>query len=365
MSKNYSIGFDARMINHSGIGRYIRGLLYSFIKIAPPDIQIHLLGNTEELKDFNKVPITKIHSFEMPVYGPREQFQKSYWESFQFDLLHIPHYNVPLLVKIPVLTTIHDLIHFQYPSTVSSYPGRFYARYLMRKGIHKSKHIITDSNSVKDEIIQTFGVPSQRIDTIYPGLHDLSQDLPDKTQNSQILKDLGVNKPYLLSIGINKIHKNFSRLCRAFLEINQDNNHTLQLVIVSSSKFSEDITGPNIVVLKNLSDSQLATLYSHAQIYVLLSLAEGFSFTPLEALGFKTKVLVSDIPVHREILGNNVLYCNPLNIQDIKTSISSLLNGKSGLSDSFIPEENMIMNYTWNRAARKTLEIYYNLMNGK
>ena len=51
-----------------------------------------------------------------------------------------------------------------------------------------------------------------------------------------------------------------------------------------------------------------------------MSFDEGFGFTPIEAMKCAVPTLVSDIPAHREVMGDASLYCNP-------TSVDSIRNG--------------------------------------
>ncbi len=60
-----------------------------------------------------------------------------------------------------------------------------------------------------------------------------------------------------------------------------------------------------------VDDAELAALYAGARATVLPSHLEGFGFTPLESLAAGTPVVVSDLPVLRETLGDAAVFVPP------------------------------------------------------
>jgi glycosyltransferase involved in cell wall biosynthesis len=74
--------------------------------------------------------------------------------------------------------------------------------------------------------------------------------------------------------------------------------------------------------LGRIDDGRLAWLYRHADLFVFLSLDEGFGLPPLEALSFGCPVLASDIPVLRETVGDRASYVDPRNVDEIAKALS-------------------------------------------
>src|SRR5207237_10662112 len=68
------------------------------------------------------------------------------------DLFHAPHYVVPF-TRVPLVVTIHDLIHLRNPNPVA----RLYARQMIGRAVRKSRRVLTVSETVKREIVSTFG----------------------------------------------------------------------------------------------------------------------------------------------------------------------------------------------------------------
>ena len=87
-----------------------------------------------------------------------------------------------------------------------------------------------------------------------------------------------------------------------------------QLAIVGDSSFSDQYSrrlrdlaaqDPGVVFTGFAYGDELAALYQHAGVFVQPSALEGLPLTLLEAASHDAPVLVSDIPPHREVLGED------------------------------------------------------------
>src|SRR5208337_3792587 len=106
----------------------------------------------------------------IPIYTAREQWAIPR-ASKGCDLLHVPHYNAPLLQRTPLVITIHDVIHITDPGYRASFKSRAYARPVLSLAARKAEHIITVSEYSKAQIIERLGVPSSKVSTIYCGVN--------------------------------------------------------------------------------------------------------------------------------------------------------------------------------------------------
>lgn len=159
---------------------------------------------------------------------------------------------------------------------------------------------------------------------------------------------------YFLYVGNAYPHKNLEVLLRAFAGVKD-----AKLILVGKDDFfykrlkQTDLVRSlkNRIIFKtSVSDSELKELYKNAQAFVFPSLMEGFGLPALEALREGCPVIVSDIPVFHEILGDSAIYFNPHNANELTT----LLLGK--------PEKpkQLKNNYSWQKMAKETLSVYEN-----
>lgn len=83
------------------------------------------------------------------------------------------------------------------------------------------------------------------------------------------------------------------------------------------------------------SDEKILCLYKYAKVFLFPSLYEGFGLPPLEAMAIGTPVLVSNIPVLKEICGNTAYFVDPYSSESIEQGIYNVLNDEN-LRESLI-----------------------------
>ncbi|MCP4161501.1 MAG: glycosyltransferase family 4 protein [Deltaproteobacteria bacterium] len=313
------IVIDARMINMSGIGRYLRALLPSLIENIEADFVI--LGKKEEINSYISGNVSIIN-LKYPIYHPFEHFdlKKNIPEC---DIYFSPHFITPFF-KIPArnrITTIHDLFHLSDLAEFS-YLKKLYLKIIISNAIKRSTKLITVSNFSRNEIINRFPLAKSKIEVIYNSI--------DRNFFRESYEDSGIEGSYALFVGNIKPHKNIIRLLEAF---KKRDNKNLKLVIVGEKEgFISGIDGienkisktDNIIFTGKVNDNKLLAIYSHADFLIFPSLYEGFGFPPLEAMSCRTIVTASQIEVVKEICGDAVVYFDPLDINDMKNKINIL-----------------------------------------
>jgi len=115
-----------------------------------------------------------------------------------------------------------------------------------------------------------------------------------------------------------------------------------------------------VKVLENISDEMLPLIYQAARLFVYPSFAEGFGIPPLEAMACGIPVVVSNSSALPEVVGSAGLLINPYNIDEIATSMMSLLNNE-GLSESYAKKGRaQAEKWSWHYSAQcylKSLEL--------
>lgn len=142
------------------------------------------------------------------------------------------------------------------------------------------------------------------------------------------------NFDYILHVATLDPKKNVKTLVRAWEKLITTHDKQLKLVILANpgwlSAEIEDSMRPHIasggiIHLRGAASPELETLYSHAQAFVFPSYTEGFGSPPLEALQCECPTIASDIPAHRWVLGNAVLFCNPYSADSLHQTLVQLL----------------------------------------
>jgi len=254
------------------------------------------------------------------------------------------------------IVTIHDIIHLRYPVSCS-YNYRKYYEIIFPLMIKYSKHIITVSEFSKKEIYSYFGIDEQKISVIYGGISERFNPQKFKIKNQE--------EKYILGVSSIAYHKNFIKLIEAFFYLKTKN---IKLYIVgginekifskNSAKFLNHIkNNENIKFLGRVHEDTLIQLYSNALCFVYPSLYEGFGLPPLEAQACGCPVVISDIPVFKEIYEDSALYFNPLDPQDIANKIEEIINNNY-LRDTLIEKGfKNSKKYRWENSAKQFLSV--------
>lgn len=295
------LAIDCRMYGKSGLGAYLKGIL-DFL-LQNPHNKYVLLGNLEDLKEYLNFKNCIGYEVDIPPFSIKELLFFPVKIINECDYFYSPNYNIPLGIKIPILSTIHDVVFLDIPNITSPFKKLFNYIYLKRI-VHISECIFTVSNFSRERIIHHFN-PKCNIIVTYNGIsssfHDFSKTISD------------IEKPYLLYIGNIKKHKGLKTLLKAFSLLNVYNSE-YKLVIVGESKnfksSDEEVMkylsdnnkkNSNIIFTGYIDQSKLQNIISNASILIQPSLYEGFGIPPLESMHLNTPVIISDIPVFKEI----------------------------------------------------------------
>ena len=172
------IGIDARMYGpkQSGLGRYIQQLVENLKKIDTGNEYVVFLhqNNISEFSNTNNANF-KIVIANISWYSLAEQIKfKKIIKKEKLDLMHFPHWNVPLFYNDPFVVTIHDLIMYHYPrpSATTLGPIKFWFkdlahRIVLRHAVRKAKKIIVTSEFTRQDVHKTLGVELEKMAVIY------------------------------------------------------------------------------------------------------------------------------------------------------------------------------------------------------
>ncbi|WP_291941290.1 glycosyltransferase family 1 protein [Cetobacterium sp.] len=294
------IAIDCRMYNSSGIGTYIREILPYMIET---ENEFLLIGKKSELEEYENLMNIEIQECDIPIFSPKEVFFFPIKKINKCDIFYTPNYNIPGGIKVPIYSTIHDVIFLDMPELTSKLGGLI-RKIFYKRAYYLSKTIFTVSNFSKKRIEYHLGNKKDIVIT-YNGV------------SKHILEDDGAvykKKDYIIFVGNIKKHKGLKTLLLAYKEAkkegltsglvivgNQNNFKTKDSEIIEILEKSED---EGIIFTGYVNNKELKKLIAEAKVLVQPSLYEGFGIPPLEALVLGTSIVVSDIEVFKEIYNN-------------------------------------------------------------
>lgn len=314
----------------TGIGTYTLNLVSELVK--QKDIPLRLLTSAqgrEALKQFSR----EARVVEAPIYSLSEQLQipRAVEKS---DILHVPHYNAPLLRKGTLLVTIHDLNHILDRSFRRTIKSMLYAQPMLRLVARRADHIFTVSEYSKRQIMEHLGVDAGHISVAYNGIgaHIFHEDRDAARAN--VNRDFGVSGPYILFVGNLKSNKNVLGLLRAFAVLQQRSKVPHLLLIVGDDaagrqavmELIRDLKLENKVIrVPHVGHERIRSVYSGADLTVLPSFEEGFGLPVVESMACGTPVACSRAASLPEIAGEAAEYFDPHDPESIAAAIETVL----------------------------------------
>lgn len=258
--------------------------------------------------------------------------------------------------RFKTVITVFDLISEKFPDKKKFKRPRVDVK---KKAIRDAQHIICISQTTKNDLLQFYDIPVEKVSVVYLGSSIQASQTPP------IVKKL--IDPYFLYVGKRRGYKNFDFLLKAFAnsDLLKENFHLIAFGGENFNK-SELETINSLGIGKNVShlfgdDALLSKLYGEAHALIYPSLYEGFGLPPIEAMKLGCLVIASNKGSIPEICRDAALYFDPNDLEDLvdtieKTICNSELNQekiKSGLLLS--------AKYTWEQTALQTQQIYANI----
>ena len=356
------IVIDARELNGTGTGTYLKHLLSDLQQIDDQHSYIVLLRpkDMDDWKPSNK-RFTKVACrFKEFTFGE----QLGLWRQLHKikpDLVHFGMVQQPIGYQGKVVTTMNDLTTARFRN-----PAKNWLIFTIKQQVyklvnyivaHKSAHLITYTEFVKDDVARYANINSRKITVT----HLAADEITDKPEEIPELD----GKDFIMYVGSSHPHKNLDRLVDAFILLRQDNPQ-LRLVLAGKRNYlfkrlekrvAQKGAG-NVIFTGFVSEGQLRWLYEHTAAYVFPSLSEGFGLPGLEAMMHGAPVVSSSATCLPEVYQDGALYFDPLDANDMAEKINAVVNDEK-LAHSLVQKgKKVAASYSWQHTAEQTLAVY-------
>lgn len=360
------VGIDARLLSVPvmGIGRYtaemVRALkrqpadLFLYAPIAPleagwADIHTQLRSATCR----NRI-CRMLWSQSLLPYWAAQDNVDVFWGTTH----RIPRF---LPARVARVVTIHDLVWKHAGQTMRPF-SRMLEQRLMPQAVQLADLVVADSASTAADIEAEFPGARGRVRVVH-----LAAPTMPVPQPVEVLRVLGVNRPYVLFVGTREPRKNLSRLLQAFADLPAGLRGRFQLVIAGGRGWGDvDVEeasrklglADNVCVTGFVSDAQLATLYANARFLTMPSIYEGFGLPLLEALSHGVPVLTSNCSSLPEVAGDAAVLVDPLDVSSLTDGLTRMLADddlRSTLAQRARPQA---AKYSWAKAAGEVMAVF-------
>jgi glycosyltransferase involved in cell wall biosynthesis len=362
------IALDARKLFDGGIGTYIRGLLGSLARDPRGDEFVALVDPAHAGRVAWPGPVA-----ERPAvagkYGLAEQWVvPAAARAAGAQLLHAPHYTLPLGWGGPSVVTIHDLIHLRYPQFHP--PGAaVYARVVAGGAVARARVVLADSEFTRQDVIERLDASPARVRVVHLAVSEgLVRPAADAV--AAFRAERGLPEAYVLYVGARKRHKNLELLLRAWAAMREVERPALVLsgppwlAADAHARLAESLGIAKHVRFAGEAgnDAALSALYAGAALYAHPALCEGFGLPPLEAMACGTPVLSSNAGSLAEILGEGAELLPPENPEQWATAITRLSGDTSARADLVQRGHAQVARYSWAKTADQTRAAYHDAL---
>ena len=354
--------------DRGGVGRYVDGLLAA---LSAADANLAIVCQRADAERYARMaPQADV------VAGPAaiaHRPARLAWEQtglplvaqqVNAEVVHSPHYTMPLRVGRPVVVTIHDATFFTTPEQHTAVKGTFF-RSATRTALRRASRVIVPSKATRDELVRVLDADSTKIDVAYHGVDPDVFHVPTDAEKARVAARLGLRGPYVAFLGQLEPRKNVPNLIRGWAKAVHWRDDPPALVLAGGSGWDEDVDAAiaevpsNLRVLRPgyLRFADLPAYLGGATVCAYPSHGEGFGLPVLEAMACGTPVLTTHRLSLPEVGGDAVAYTEP-GADDIAEALSALLDDagrRRSLADAALARAR---EFTWAASAEAHLAAY-------
>jgi len=346
--------------DRTGVGVYAASLIDALARIDTDNAYTlcYRFSRLKHRKHFLDAPgrnfRTKIIQEPLNVLFPRK-----------LDVFHGLDARLPGYARVKKVVTLHDV--FSLISSDFSDEAFIRKKTERYRGLARSAdRVITVSRSTRADVMERLGIPAERIDVIPHGVDPRFRPATAEDAAAVAARH-GIDGPYLFFVGSISARKNLVRMLEAFARLPAALRRGTTFVMAGKVTYGGEEALAAVARL-GLTDSvrhlgfvphnDLPALYSGAAVFMFATLYEGFGLPILEAMACGTPVVASNLSAHPEVAGDAALLVDPADVDAIAAATARLLEDES-LGKSCI-ETGIAQagRFTWEAAARRTLEVY-------
>jgi glycosyltransferase involved in cell wall biosynthesis len=349
-----------------GIGRYIEYLLRHWNVLLAPGDRVTIFTHAP----FDPRSLGLSPAFVNRVIQPA--LTNALWENFLLpratagiDVLFGPSYTLPLFYSGPSVVTIHSVdeaagAHSVWHRLTYSQKYKLSAR--------RAHRVITNAQSTSDRVHTAYGIPRDKLSTIWLGADDAFRPIDDEALlTSTRERLLGSDRPYILFVGGLSNRRNVPMLIEAFSRLKKRDGIPHALLLFGANR--DNVPFREVAERCGVSDSvvqtdgvvaehrELAAVYNAASVYVLPSSSDGFSLTLAEALSCGTPAITVNCAALGEVAHGYALTIETPNLEDLTNAIGRVLADPALAQSLRTKELERAAQLKWNVTAQRTLDV--------
>lgn len=289
------------------------------------------------------------------------------------SLLHV-QYTGPLFSAAPLVVTVHDVSFLEYPQYFTRYRAT-QLKITVRRTVERAAAILTPSEFSRKAILRNYSLDEEKVVVVHNAVSSEFRPIDRQFAQGAVERKFGIRGPFVLMVGDLQPRKNHMGLLQAFEEVLRAHPQLPhRLVFVGKETwYSKDLhravaksgIAERVHFTGFVEDTDLVQFYGACDLFVFPSFYEGFGLPILEAMACGRAVASSSTTAIPEVADGAGILFDPGSIEQMTRAIRDVLVD---------PELRMRMErlgsqrasaFSWERAAKRTLDVYARVAGAK
>ena len=355
--------------DRGGLGRYIDNLLGA---LARTDVDLAITCQRADAERYRRMGdhVTVVPGPPAIAHRPA----RLAWEQTGLpqvadeigaEVVHSPHYTMPLRAGRPVVVTVHDVTMFTEPAVQSAGRATFF-RSATRTALRRATRCVVPSRATRDELVRVLDADAERIDVAYHGVDRGIFHVPDDGEKARVQARLGLDgQSWIAFLAKIEPRKNVPALVRAWVQACSGRADAPALVLGGASGWDDDVDrvvrevpgGLRVLRPGYLRITDLPAFYGGALLLAYPTLGEGFGLPVLEAMACGAPVLTTRRLAIPEVGGDAVAYTEP-DVDSVATALGELLDDAPRREQLRAAGLERADEFTWDRSAQAHVAAY-------
>ncbi len=289
------------------------------------------------------------------------------------DVLHV-QYTGPLFTKVPLVVSVHDVSYLEFPQ----YFTRFRAqqlRFTVKRTIESAAAVLTPSEYSRRAILRHYEIAPEKVVAVHNAVSSEFRPIERQTAQAMVREKFGLSGPFILMVGDLQPRKNHLGLLRAFEELKRAHPQLPhRLVFVGkdtwyTKEVRRAIDRSSVRDLVHLTgfvdDTDLIHFYGASDLFVFPSFYEGFGLPILEAMACGRAVVCSNTTAMPEVANAAGILFDPVSVKEMTRAMADVLLDQDLRQRLERLGTNRAALFTWEKAALKTLDVYFSVAGAK
>lgn len=291
------VAIDSRMLQHSGIGVFLRSVFAQWER-KPPPFRIAMVGDYPVMSEWSRRLEAPMYPWRADIYSVVTALSRPRLKGF--SAWYSPHFATSLRPGCPLVCHVQDILHITHPPRKgTAMPARAYFAMLKQR----ASMVLTTTRHVKVQIQTLLRFDAARVlcSGAGPGIAEGPiapvEDLPEPMRRN----------PYAMAVGIHRPHKNWTFLLNQWKRVESGEALACITTRLDHAGLEREVQRLGLrhraFVLSDLPEPVMRAAYRHARALMYPSLAEGFGLPLLEAMKLGTPVVAANRSPMKEIAG--------------------------------------------------------------